>query len=113
MEGWNAVARFRGVTVSETAKLVGAPSQASTVDFQSFDENYDESGDIESAPHPQTVVVYAKDEQLLSFAYNAPTLAEYEQKRSQHGDRKEPTNHRRRGRLLWRDRRRDRRRRNR
>ena len=72
VEGWNAVARFRGVTVSEIAKLVGASPLASTVDFQSFDENYHESWDIESAMHPQTLVVYAKDGQMLSPAYGAP-----------------------------------------
>jgi DMSO/TMAO reductase YedYZ molybdopterin-dependent catalytic subunit len=42
------------------------------VDFQSFDDDYHESWDIESATHPQTLVVYAKDGAALSPAYGAP-----------------------------------------
>jgi DMSO/TMAO reductase YedYZ molybdopterin-dependent catalytic subunit len=72
VEGWNAVAVFRGVPVSAIAKLAGALPQASVVDFQSFDDDYHESWDIESAVHPQTMIVYAKDGQLLSPAYGAP-----------------------------------------
>jgi DMSO/TMAO reductase YedYZ molybdopterin-dependent catalytic subunit len=72
VEGWNAVAEWWGVRVSELARLVGARPDAQYVDFQSFDENYHESWDLESATHPQTLVAYAKDGRFLSPAYGAP-----------------------------------------
>jgi len=73
VEGWNAVAEFRGVRMREIAKLAGVLPQAAYVDFQSFDKNYHESWDMESAMHPQTLVVYGKEETMLSPAYGAPT----------------------------------------
>ena len=72
VEGWTAVAERAGVRVSELARLAGATPEARYVDFQSFDEDYHESWDIESATHPQTIVAYAQDGRLLSPAYGAP-----------------------------------------
>ncbi len=72
VEGWNAIARFRGVPMHAIAKLAGVLPGAEVVDFQSFDDGYHESWDIDSVLHPQTLVVYAKDGQLLSPAYGAP-----------------------------------------
>ncbi len=72
VEGWNAVARFRGVRMTEIMRLAGVLPEATTVDFQSFDEGYHESWDIESATHPQTIVVFAKDGQMLSHGWGAP-----------------------------------------
>lgn len=72
VEGWNAVAWFSGVQVSELARLAGALPSAQYVDFQSFDDGYHESWDIESAMHPQTLVVYAKEGKALTPAYGAP-----------------------------------------
>lgn len=72
VEGWNAVAQFVGVPVSEIARLAGAQPGADIVDFQSFDNAYHESWDIESALHPQTLIVYAKDGRPLTPAYGAP-----------------------------------------
>ncbi len=69
VEGWNAVATRTGVRLSEIARLVGVRPDAHYVDFQSFDRDpqtsvdYHESWDIESAMHPQTLVVYAQDGQ--------------------------------------------------
>ena len=45
---------------------------AQYVDFQSFDDDYHESWDIESAMHPQTLVVYAQDGHYLNAAWGAP-----------------------------------------
>jgi len=42
------------------------------VDFASFDSDYHESWDIESAMHPQTIVVYAQDGHYLNAAWGAP-----------------------------------------
>jgi DMSO/TMAO reductase YedYZ molybdopterin-dependent catalytic subunit len=72
VEGWTAVATRTGVRLSELAQRAGVQPEARYVDFQSFDEDYHESWDIESAMHPQTLVVYAQDGQFLGPAYGAP-----------------------------------------
>jgi DMSO/TMAO reductase YedYZ molybdopterin-dependent catalytic subunit len=72
VEGWTAVAKRTGVRLSDLARLVGAQPEAKYVDFQSFDSDYHESWDIESAMHPQTLVVYAQDGRYLNSAWGAP-----------------------------------------
>ena len=72
VEGWNAVAQFAGVPVREIARRAGVLPAAAAVDFQSFDDGYHESWDMESALHPQTLIVYAKDGAPLTPAYGAP-----------------------------------------
>lgn len=72
VEGWNAVAVFHGVPMREIIKRAGVDPAASIVDFQSFDDEYHESWDMESVRHPQTMIVYGKDGQPLSPAYGAP-----------------------------------------
>jgi DMSO/TMAO reductase YedYZ molybdopterin-dependent catalytic subunit len=72
VEGWNAVALRTGVRLADIARLVGVQPAAQYVDFRSFDSNYHESWDIESAMHPQTLVVYAQDGHYLNPAWGAP-----------------------------------------
>jgi DMSO/TMAO reductase YedYZ molybdopterin-dependent catalytic subunit len=72
VEGWTAVATRTGVRLADIAKLVGVDPAAKYVDFQSFDDDYHESWDIESAMHPQTLVVYAQDGHYLNAAWGAP-----------------------------------------
>ncbi len=72
VEGWNARAEFRGVRLSALAALAGLTSDAAFVDFQSFDADYHESWDLESAMHPQTIVAYARDGQYLGAMQGAP-----------------------------------------
>mgnify|MGYP001603436613 CR=1 FL=1 len=72
VEGWTAVVERTGVPFRALAALAQADPNAGYVDFQSFDDGYHESWDIESATHPQTLVVYAKDGALLPPAYGAP-----------------------------------------
>lgn len=72
VEGWTAVAEFSGVRMREIVALVQPDAKAQYVDFQSFDDGYHESWDLESATHPQTMVVYGKDGRELSAAYGAP-----------------------------------------
>ena len=72
VEGWTAVAEFSGVTMRDLAKLADADPNAGYVDFGSFDDDYHESWDVESAMHPQTLIVYAKDGKALTPAYGAP-----------------------------------------
>ena len=66
------ILRFAGVSMREIAKVAGARPEASFVDFQSFDDGYHESWDLESTMHPQTMIVYAKDGAPLTPAYGAP-----------------------------------------
>jgi DMSO/TMAO reductase YedYZ molybdopterin-dependent catalytic subunit len=72
VEGWNAVAVWHGVRVSDLARLVGVQPGAGYVDFQSFDDDYHESWDMESAMHPQTLIAYAMDGKMLGIAHGAP-----------------------------------------
>jgi DMSO/TMAO reductase YedYZ molybdopterin-dependent catalytic subunit len=72
VEGWTAVATRTGVALADIAKLAGVQPGAKYVDFQSFDDEYHESWDIDSAMHPQTLVVYAQDGHYLNAAWGAP-----------------------------------------
>jgi DMSO/TMAO reductase YedYZ molybdopterin-dependent catalytic subunit len=72
VEGWSAVSLRTGVLLRELARRAGPTPDARFVDFESFDEGYHESWDIESALHPQTMIVYGQDGQLLDPAYGAP-----------------------------------------
>ncbi len=72
VEGWTAVATRTGVALADLARLAGVQPGAHYVDFTSFDDDYHESWDIESAMHPQTLVVYAQDGHYLNAAWGAP-----------------------------------------
>ncbi len=72
VEGWTAVATRTGVRLAELARLAGVQRGAQYVDFSSFDSDYHESWDIDSATHPQTLVVYAQDGHYLNAAWGAP-----------------------------------------
>ncbi len=72
VEGWTAIETWTGCTLREIAKLVGVRPEAKYVDFQSFDDDYHESWDIESALHPQTVVAYGLDGRMLGAPHGAP-----------------------------------------
>lgn len=72
VEGWTAVEQWTGVRLAELARMAGVQRGAEYVDFMSFDDGYHESWDIESAMHPQTVVAYGLDGQMLAPAHGAP-----------------------------------------
>jgi DMSO/TMAO reductase YedYZ molybdopterin-dependent catalytic subunit len=72
VEGWTAVETWTGVPFTELARLVGALPEGRYVDFQSFDNDYHESWDIESAMHPQSLVAYGLDGKMLEPAHGAP-----------------------------------------
>ncbi len=72
VEGWTAVETWTGCRLSDLARLVGVRPEARYVDFESFDDGYHESWDIESAMHPQTVVAYGLDGHPLGPAHGAP-----------------------------------------
>jgi len=72
VEGWNAIAVWQGVRLSDIARVVGVTPDAHYVDFQSFDDDYHESWDMDSAMHPQTLITFAMDGHLLGAAHGAP-----------------------------------------
>jgi DMSO/TMAO reductase YedYZ molybdopterin-dependent catalytic subunit len=72
VEGWTAVATWTGVRVSELARLAQPLPDAQYVDFQSFDSDYHESWDLQSATHPQTLIAYAMDGRFLGPGHGAP-----------------------------------------
>ncbi|HVU50108.1 MAG TPA: molybdopterin-dependent oxidoreductase [Polyangia bacterium] len=72
VEGWSAVSVKTGVLLSELARRAEVSPDARFVDFESFDDDYHESWDLESALHPQTLIVYGQDGRLLDPAYGAP-----------------------------------------
>jgi DMSO/TMAO reductase YedYZ molybdopterin-dependent catalytic subunit len=66
------VAKWTGARFGDLAKLVQPTPDAGYVDFQSFDSDYHESWDIESAMHPQTLIAYAMDGHWLAADHGAP-----------------------------------------
>lgn len=72
VEGWTAVAVWSGVRLSDIASVAKLTPDANYVDFQSFDSDYHESWDIESALHKQTLIAYGMDGHLLGPAHGAP-----------------------------------------
>ena len=52
--------------------MAGWQKGAEEVAVMSFDDGYHESWDIEGAMHPQTVVAYGLDGQMLAPAHGAP-----------------------------------------
>lgn len=72
VEGWTAVAIWSGVRMSEIARIAQPTADAKYVDFESFDDGYHESWDIDSALHPQTLVAYGMDGHLLGPDHGAP-----------------------------------------
>ena len=72
VEGWTAVETWTGCRLSDLAKLARVSSDAHYVDFQSFDDDYHESWDLESAMHKQTLVAYGLDGKMLEPAHGAP-----------------------------------------
>jgi DMSO/TMAO reductase YedYZ molybdopterin-dependent catalytic subunit len=72
VEGWSAVSVRTGVRLSELARRADVSADARCVDFESFDDEYHESWDLESGLHPQTLIVYGQDGRLLNPAFGAP-----------------------------------------
>jgi len=72
VEGWTAVAVWSGVRLSDIARVAQLLPDANYVDFQSFDDHYHESWDIDSALHKQTLIAYGMDGHLLGPEHGAP-----------------------------------------
>ncbi len=72
VEGWTAVAPWRGVPFSTIAAMVEPLPAARFVRFDSFDSGYSNGWDLASAMHPQTILADGHDGQPLSAAHGAP-----------------------------------------
>ena len=71
VEGWAAIVQWGGVQLYELLRLAQPKSNARYVYFKSADGYY-ESWDLASATHPQTLMAYQKNGQLLSVDNGAP-----------------------------------------
>jgi DMSO/TMAO reductase YedYZ molybdopterin-dependent catalytic subunit len=72
VEGWTAIEEWTGCRVRDLARLAQVNPQAKYVDFESFDDDYHESWDIESALHHQSLIAYGLDGRWLGPAHGAP-----------------------------------------
>jgi DMSO/TMAO reductase YedYZ molybdopterin-dependent catalytic subunit len=72
VEGWSAVASWRGVRVSEIARIAGLDPHVRYVEFRSFDANYYSGWDLASATHPQTLLAYGMNGHALEPGHGAP-----------------------------------------
>jgi DMSO/TMAO reductase YedYZ molybdopterin-dependent catalytic subunit len=72
VEGWSAVASWRGVRLSEIARLAAVDPRVQFVEFRSFDSGYWSSWDLASALHPQTLLAYGFNGRPLQAAHGGP-----------------------------------------
>ena len=71
VDGWSAVASWRGVRVSEVARLAGLDSRVKYVEYRSFDSGYWSGWDLASAMHPQTTLAYEMNGRPLQANHGA------------------------------------------
>jgi DMSO/TMAO reductase YedYZ molybdopterin-dependent catalytic subunit len=71
VEGWAAIVQWGGVKLRDLFALVQPSSQVQYVYFKSADGYY-ESWDLASALHPQTLLAYQKNGQILPIDNGAP-----------------------------------------
>ena len=72
MEGWSAIATWTGVPLASVVALVEPTEDARYLRFDTFDANYYNGWDRESALHPQTILAYAFNDRPLEPAHGAP-----------------------------------------
>ncbi|SCZ66687.1 molybdopterin-binding protein [Thiohalomonas denitrificans] len=78
VEGWSAIAKWRGVRLAALLELVRPRPEARYVVFYCFDTmepsgaKYYESIDFEEAYHPQTLLAYDWNDESLPVPYGAP-----------------------------------------
>jgi DMSO/TMAO reductase YedYZ molybdopterin-dependent catalytic subunit len=72
VEGWSAIGTWTGVPVASVVALVEPAQEARYVRFDTFDANYYNGWDLESALHPQTILAYAFNDRPLEPAHGAP-----------------------------------------
>ncbi|MDQ3197059.1 MAG: molybdopterin-binding protein [Burkholderiales bacterium] len=78
VEGWSAIGKWNGASLSALLEIAGVMPQARYAVFycaDPMDDNgakYYESIDIEDAHHPQTILAYDLNDQALPIANGAP-----------------------------------------
>lgn len=77
VEGWSAIAKWRGVPLAEILNRVQPKPDAKYVVFHCMDtdedgQNYYESIDLMDANHPQTILAYEMNDRPLPVAHGAP-----------------------------------------
>jgi DMSO/TMAO reductase YedYZ molybdopterin-dependent catalytic subunit len=78
VEGWSAIAKWKGAKLSELLARVWPLPGARYVVFHCADpmdftgQRYYESIDFDDAYHPQTILAYEWNDQILPVAYGAP-----------------------------------------
>jgi DMSO/TMAO reductase YedYZ molybdopterin-dependent catalytic subunit len=77
VEGWSAIAKWKGVRVEEIIKKVQPTADAKYIVFRCMDtdsdgSNYYESIDLVDAVHPQTILAYEMNGQPLPVENGAP-----------------------------------------
>ena len=78
VEGWSAIAKWKGARLDALLELVGPKPQACYVVFHCFDalseegDTYYESIDLEAATHEQTILAYEMNDRTLPVEYGAP-----------------------------------------
>lgn len=70
-EGWSFIAEWTGVPLSYILNLTGILPQAKYVAFFPFDPSWD-SLDMGDALHPQTLLAYAMNGEILPIPHGAP-----------------------------------------
>jgi DMSO/TMAO reductase YedYZ molybdopterin-dependent catalytic subunit len=72
VEGWSAIGTWTGVPVASVVAMVEPTGEAKYLRFDTFDANYYNGWDRESALHPQTILAYAYNNRPLTPAHGAP-----------------------------------------
>lgn len=77
VEGWSAIAKWKGVPVGEIMKRVQPDPKARYMVFYCMDtdgegNNFYESIDLYDATHPQTLLAYEMNDQALPVEHGAP-----------------------------------------
>ena len=72
VEGWSAIATWTGLPFRVLAEMVGVREGARYVRFDSFDAGYYNGWDLESALHPQTILAYEFNDEVLGPDHGAP-----------------------------------------
>src|SRR4029077_5377027 len=77
VEGWSAIAKWKGVPLAEITRRAQPTPEAKYVVFHCMDTddkgaNYYESIDFRDATHPQTILAYEMNDRALPVDHGAP-----------------------------------------
>ena len=71
VEGWSAIGSWSGIPLRDFLKMIGADTRAKYCYFR-CQEGYANSIDMPTALHPQTLMAFKCDRQVLTRAYGFP-----------------------------------------